>query len=84
MDTEPLVRTASVSWFLFSSHTQEQLISFRIERSRRQCPLGIDKLIKMDEWQPRIFADGKVSSGVILLYVTNIYEAYNVMYCNTF
>lgn len=84
VDTEPLVRTASVSRFLFSPHTHQQLISSRIERSRRQCPLDIDKLIKMDEWQPRIFADGKVSSGVILLYITNIYEACNAMCCNAF
>lgn len=65
VDAEPLVRTASVSWFLCSSLTHQRLISFRTERSRCQCPLDIDKLIKMDEWQPRIFADGKVSSGVI-------------------
>jgi len=74
VDTEPLVRTASVSWFYFllsdtdTHNTHQLLISLRNESSRRQCPLDIiDKLIKMDEWQPRISTDGKVSSGVILL-----------------
>lgn len=56
VDTEPLVRTASVPWVLYFIFTLQRLISFARERCSRRCPLDIDKLIKMGEWQPRIFA----------------------------